>query len=1223
MTGKGLRRSQLLHEAERLYTDRPWSDIELAERLGVDRTTIYKTRRFMEEELGLFFIEENRGRYRLDPQHRLANIRLTPTEALALYLGGRRLQQQTRTGQKPVATALEKLARALRQPMMANLTQAAQDILEQEQDPRQVAVMEILVEGWITGRKVRIRYKKPHENPRQFIVSPYQLEPAVWGDGVYLIGHSEQHNGLTTFKIARIEHAAVTMDPFTIPEDFDSRPLLKHAWGIWNADHPPQTVRLRFTRHVTPRVKESIWHPSQTIQDLPDGGCIWEAQIAEIREMEPWVRGWGADVEVLGPAILKEGIVNHIRRLSRQYGLSTDRDGPRDPLLRLWGKTVDGSIDPEQFHPAVYHMLDVGHVAQQLLSEHASPRWRWVLGRAFNTDPDTLHEWLPWFVALHDIGKISTPFQALNNDQRVRLEKEGADFGNYQPLLRDLHHPIMGHMVMREWAKSFPHHWGTAFLDTISGHHGRYRSPEGTEYRLLADLREPPQWEEWREQACSLLHQHFVHKEPEAWPQPDNVSAAIATLNGFTILCDWLGSDSDYFAADSDTPLAAYTAISQRQARQRVEDAGFFVPVSSAAPVTFGQLFYDFDQIRPLQRAIDDIPGTLLAQPTLTIIEAPTGEGKTEAALALAHRIAADRGSDELYIALPTTATSNAMFMRIQEHLRDRLELAPQAVQLVHGQAFLVQDDLRITPLDNGQKEAHPALRWLEPKKKALLSPFGVGTVDQAELAALNVSHNALRLIGLAGKVVILDEVHAYDTYMTTIIERMLQWLAALGSSVILLSATLPGPRRHQLAAAYSGTVPTLSKGEGYPYLLVTGSESIYETNPPAVQQMKTIDLGLLHFTDMDATGKAQWLLAQVADGGCICWITNLVDRAQKLFAALANIAPDNVDLTLLHAQFPLDQRQMMESDIMQKYGKPGLAVSRPLKGIVIGTQVLEQSLDLDFDMMVTDLAPVDLMLQRFGRLHRHDRGNRSAAHPRARAFINYEVDEAGGLILGHDRFYGPYLLLRSREVIDQRAFDPGRLILPKDYRPLVDTVYDETPPAPDHSWHEAWEQQNNDNFRFKNEAKLRLAGEPLSDEPFHKGGHGLKFEEDEDGFGWIVAQTRFQERPTITVIPIIRRDNRTGYLEATGDIPLDQPADRDRQLALLRRSLRLSHLRAVARIKTTTRGALFDQSPLLRRIWPLWLRPDGTAEDADLHLDPKLGLVVGTQQPHEGGENG
>lgn len=179
MASKQRRRSQLIHELERLYSERAWGDAELAERFNIDCTTVYKTRRFMEEQLGLPFLEEQRGRYRLDPEHRLSNVRLTPAEALALDFGGRRLQQQTRTGQQPVAVALEKLAHALRQPMMEKLTRAARTVLEQEQDPQQVAVMEKLVEGWITGPKVRIWHRVLHGVERQYIVSPYQLEPAV------------------------------------------------------------------------------------------------------------------------------------------------------------------------------------------------------------------------------------------------------------------------------------------------------------------------------------------------------------------------------------------------------------------------------------------------------------------------------------------------------------------------------------------------------------------------------------------------------------------------------------------------------------------------------------------------------------------------------------------------------------------------------------------------------------------------------------------------------------------------------------------------------------------------------------------------------------------------------------------------------------------------------------------------------------------------------------
>ena len=315
-------RALLLREMERLYGDRAWSDAELAERLGVNRTTVYRTRRFMEEELSIPFLDGPPGHYHIDRRRRLANIQLTPTEALALYLGGRRLQQQTRVGHLPTATALQKLAQVLRRPMMEGLVRAAQEVLEQERDPRQAYVLEQIVEGWITGRKVRVRYHKPHaETPRIHTISPYQLEPSVWGDGVYLIGHSDHYDAVITLKLNRIEHASVTTEPFTIPADFDSHALLEHAWGIWHTDRQPCTVRLCFSPRVTPRVKETVWHPSQEIRDRPDGGWEWAAQIVEWREMEPWVRGWGADVEVLAPAELRASVVEAVRLAAERYGL--------------------------------------------------------------------------------------------------------------------------------------------------------------------------------------------------------------------------------------------------------------------------------------------------------------------------------------------------------------------------------------------------------------------------------------------------------------------------------------------------------------------------------------------------------------------------------------------------------------------------------------------------------------------------------------------------------------------------------------------------------------------------------------------------------------------------------------------------------------------------------------------------------------------------------------
>lgn len=326
MTERSVRRAELIREMERLYTDRAYTDIELAERLDAHRTTIYRARRFMEDDLALPFIHEGDGRYRLDRKKQMTGIQLSQMEALALYLGGRRLQQQTRIAHRPTASALEKLAHVLRQPMMRNLVRAAQEVLEQESDQQQTDNLERIVEGWTNGRKLRVHYHKPHAPTRVYTISPYQLEPSIWSDGLYLIGHSDYHDQVITLKLSRIERVSVTTEPFTIPDTFDSYAMLEHAWGIWHGEGEADTVRLRFSPLVTPRVKESIWHPSQTIADRPDGGCEWSAEIAEWREMEPWVLGWGAQVEVLAPPELRESVAGKVRAAAGLY------DSPADPM---------------------------------------------------------------------------------------------------------------------------------------------------------------------------------------------------------------------------------------------------------------------------------------------------------------------------------------------------------------------------------------------------------------------------------------------------------------------------------------------------------------------------------------------------------------------------------------------------------------------------------------------------------------------------------------------------------------------------------------------------------------------------------------------------------------------------------------------------------------------------------------------------------------------------
>jgi CRISPR-associated endonuclease/helicase Cas3 len=897
-----------------------------------------------------------------------------------------------------------------------------------------------------------------------------------------------------------------------------------------------------------------------------------------------------------------------------------------EELLRLWGKTKPGSKEPEEFHPAVFHMLDVGNVARVLLNMDTSLRWRNTLAREFASEGKNLSNWLPYFVALHDIGKVSAAFQAQNKQQLTRLRYEGFELS---PI--DIPHSYISQICMED---TLPQEFKISstktqiFSESLGGHHGRFAHPDNdikSGRRKLSD--ESEQWKSLRKIVDSILKDEFLKIDPNLLPDPENISTAIMAFTGFTIFCDWLGSDERYFKISPKIALPLYKEKSRQQAEQIIQVSGINEKTLSFASTKTEKLFADLLPLRALQLAIDDIPEDLLQYPSLTIIEAPTGEGKTEAALALAHRIAQINNTEELYYALPSMATSNQMFGRLKDHLEKRLGLTAN-VKLVHGQAYLIEEDLQtvtsitsIQPLENGETkndtDAQEVISWFNSKKRALIAPFGVGTVDQAELATLNVKHAALRMMGLVGKVVIIDEVHAYDTYMTTIIERLLGWLSSMNTSVILLSATLPKKRRLRLAQAYSMKhVLSEAQSNAYPSLLVLNEKNFYQASPAVWQTNRIIELQELHLGDDNPQEKAQWLLDMVSRGGYACWITNTVKRAQRISQVLNNIAPPDVDLELLHSQIPLDERQQRENHLKNKYGRDG---KRPDsgKGIVVGTQVLEQSLDLDFDVMVSDLAPIDLLLQRAGRLHRHAR-LRPSNHTTPKLWLNFETDENGELKLGTDRtVYAEFIMRQTHKTLTEYS----QIQLPEDYRNLIEAVYGDIVPLEDSLLYDAWLKLQSDQKIASQEARERLLPTPNPRDSFARtAAMRIKFEEDENSADWIVAKTRLSEY-TLNIIPL-ERNGDSIILESTSEriaIRIHTEAPREIQRKLLCRQLRISNQIAIDEIMNDVEKnptELFDQSALLKGFYPLWLK-GGEKEFKTKHgllriiLDPQLGLVI------------
>ncbi len=420
--GKGMSKSERLAEVKRLYIQRAYTDIELAERLGVDRTLAYRDRIELTRE---YPVEQDaESRYFINRTKLISEIKVNLHEALTLYLATRKTSRQTRFYQPHTANALEKLAAALRQPMTARLLKAADALLKQDKAPEKVKVIETLAEAWVEQRKVRIRYQPLGlDEYRNHVIHPYLIEPSIWSDSVYVVAYSEVTERITPFKIERIESAFASGETFEMPPGFDEGELLKHAWGIWFRDKEPVVVRLRFAPDpsVIQRLQESKWHPLEKLESTEDGSYIWSAPVAEWREMLPWVRGWGADVEVLAPESLRKAIKREARKLATLYQVMEEKAGP----MIYYGHSRKDK-DKSEWQPLIEHLTNTADLAER-----------------FGRDAG-IASLVRTAALLHDIGKYSTAFQARLDGSGRKVDhatagaKEILNLFNQDPLQKDI-----------------------------------------------------------------------------------------------------------------------------------------------------------------------------------------------------------------------------------------------------------------------------------------------------------------------------------------------------------------------------------------------------------------------------------------------------------------------------------------------------------------------------------------------------------------------------------------------------------------------------------------------------------------------------------------------------------------------------------------------------------------------------------------------------------------
>lgn len=445
-------------------------------------------------------------------------------------------------------------------------------------------------------------------------------------------------------------------------------------------------------------------------------------------------------------------------------------------IVHLWAKY---DRHAETCHPLIYHLLDVAAVATRLWDLALSPAQKIRLQNLMDLDDKPARQQLALLAGLHDIGKATPAFQNLV----------------------DTRHGAPSAAIVNSWltGKGVDPIHARRLASAIGGHHGRWIAAHET----MVIRTGKGNWKKLQVATCDALQQALNVRAIALPSQVEDLNAFAAFLSGLVSVCDWIGSNINYFPYEErEIALQAYYTRALVQAQQALAGLGWLGWSPDRCQPAFESLF-PFPP-NALQRAGINVLQELPNTPRLILIEYPTGGGKTELALYTADWLVNRFGLSGSYIAMPTQATSNQMYGRVSEFLEGRYPEADTKARLIHSQAEQVLDRQPYCPSNQheGNKSEWDAADWFATGKRALIAPYAVGTIDQALLSVVGAKHHFVRLFGLSHKVIIFDEIHSYDIYMSVIIERLIQWLVALESPMILLSATLSRSARAKLLRA-------------------------------------------------------------------------------------------------------------------------------------------------------------------------------------------------------------------------------------------------------------------------------------------------------------------------------------------------------------------------------------------------------------------------------------
>ena len=1309
---------------------------ELAEELGVSIKTIRRDLDVL-TELGFPLRSEEAAhgakRWRAEWDRRMPPLGLDVGEVLSLYL--------CRTLMTPLAgtvaweslqSLFSKLRGCLPQSSLAYLDTLAAAIdstaFRTSDYTRHGAIIDDLIVAIEDRQSVLAGYRSAKATESAtYEIDPYGL--TYHRGSLYLVGHSDRHDEVRSFKVDRVSRVDIQERTFERPRDFDLTAYHGGSLGVFHGEAPPQTVAIRFAPEAARYAQEHHWHESQRIVTEPDGWVRLEMELSTLEETVTWVLSFRGLAIALEPPELRQRVWEAAARILESHGSEAGdgsgpevghpsehpveqaiRDRDRRPTVRnttkpdcgrtqqspdpvdngrseawrlLWAKLGSGRY-PEEAHPLACHLIDVASVAQVLwrvgIAASVRRRWSEVLGLS----EGDAGRWVAFWAGCHDIGKACPAFQFRVEGVEEHLEAAGLRPNGETDASRGRHDHVSMAVLPNLWTKTeetdgwpaIDKHLAGEIAHVIGGHHG-------TIPKELADL-EPGRaelgdaaWTTVRRELLGRLAESLsvgslqvpsVPPDLKGNSRDSGLGPFRLLLGGLIAASDWIGSNRELFPRLGELRDRAAWDTYVSHATKRAEDAVAKLRWTGwdpghTRPAPFAELFSRFAP-RPLQVTTDRLVQRL-DRPALVLVEAPMGEGKTEAALAAADYFTHALGGRGAYLAMPTTATSNGLFKRVESFLSERYGSERVNLQLLHGQNFLSKDFARLRTdtigedieTSGGKSGRVVAEQWFaEDRRQGLLAPFAVGTVDQALMAIVQTRFSFVRLLGLSGRTIVVDEVHAYDAFTSTILCRLLRWLGAIGSPVLLLSATLPASARRELVDAYLGregsphrrrggrggrsrgrenaetvtSVSLLPDGVPYPRVTVVPEDAGkpddilsegFEADPARRRDIRLSRIGWDTLADR--------LIKTLAEGGTAAVVCNTVGQAQRTFDDLqVRLAQAGIEVQLFHARFTLEDRQRIETAVLQTYCEqepPDLRENglRPAR-VLVATQVVEQSLDLDFDLIVSEVAPIDLLLQRAGRLWRHDRPARPTAEPEllliepesapdgVPTFGAFEDKGEGGV-------YFRNILLRSNLLLRGRE----TLTLPDEIEALVETVYaaggdDGTRlNAPDKAWRTALIDSAKDMADARQTSRENALGGlvagPFKTDLLRKMNLDLLEEDDPEAHPQVRGRTR-EGDPTVSLVLAYRTaSGRSLTPDGAEPIVTETRPNEAHIRRLIERSVSVSHQKLVQQFAKQPTSPGWAECGPLRYLRILELDSEGAAQTSigTVRYDAQRGLVL------------